>query len=90
MSRYFPDVLPVLDFCPELHTYPSLLSGAEVLGLNHEKDSQPGSLAELENKVNKTLLVQPRIWYPMFSSSATESQHIGADSQLHDSTFRLV
>ena len=72
MSRYFPDVLPVLDFCPGLHTYPSLPSGAKVLGLNHAKDSQSASLAELKNKVNETLLVQPRILFPMFSSSATE------------------
>lgn len=72
MSRYFPDILPVLDFCPGLHTYPSLPSGAKVLRLNHVKDSQPGSLAELKNKVNETLLVQPRIWFPMFSSSAVE------------------
>lgn len=25
MSRYFPDILPVLDFCPGLHTYPTYL-----------------------------------------------------------------
>lgn len=72
MSRYFPDILPVLDFCPGLHTYPSLPSGAKVLGLNHAKYSQPGSLAELKNKVNGTLLVQSSIWFPTFSSSAME------------------
>ena len=72
MSRYFPDILPALDFYPGLHTYPSLPSGAKVLGLTHAKDSQPGSLAEPKNKVNETLLFQPRIWFPMFSSSAME------------------
>lgn len=43
MSRYFPDVLPVPDSCPGLHTYPSLYSGAKVIGLNHAMDLQPGS-----------------------------------------------
>lgn len=43
MSRYFPDVLPGLDSWPGLHTYPSLFSGAKVIGLNHAMDLQPGS-----------------------------------------------
>lgn len=60
MSRYFPGVLPVLDSCPGLHTYPSMPPGAKVLGLSHPEDPQPGSLAVMKNEVNKTLLICAR------------------------------
>lgn len=70
MSRYFPGLLPVLDSCPGLHTYPSLPPGAKVLGLSHPEDPQPGSLTVMKNKVNKTLLVRARQGFV--------SQHIAA------------